>query len=511
MLRTLAIDPPSSSGGFLGTAELFPFAERLFRNLPGEELRPGEAISVNTLTGEFTSHTVQPVPGVHDGEQLAEQLPSWIKVFPGHDAVPSLTVPDFSADPLFGPIVDVRNGRRQEGSPDRLVSKVSIAGFLGRILPWSADVSGSGYDEDPKVAEMSAVGESVERYCGNYIPLERLKYCSYEELLQAGCDVFSPVYFGANAFKGMGLRDFRDNEAEYWVEAFDLIDGHLVQPVYVPAEVAYLNLTRVSRARSQVPVMLAGIAAGSHLLQAARNAFDELVERDASMRWWYGGLPAKAIEPSLAVGRALASLPRGWELTLGELDVDISTGTRIVVAVLDDRINDRIQIGFGARSSVNKASEKALAEAWQLMNLLDNLDNPESDLWELIRSGVLPMPVVPYRPDRSYSRIDNAGMTQLGLHLQYYLDPDATNRARIRLASILKGGQPEVRADGQKLVPQVKFADLTTPDFRAKGFSVVRAISPDLVGNYQAAYLPYWHSRMAGLASEASDIPMPHA
>jgi ribosomal protein S12 methylthiotransferase accessory factor len=141
----------------------------------------------------------------------------------------------------------------------------------------------------------------------------------------------------------------------------------------------------------------------------------------------------------------------------------------------------------------------------------------------------LPIPVVPFRADRSYRhafRPDFGDMQQLAYNLQYYLDPSTLPGALARLrrqeaqsfdvaaAAVATGGADPITALLDCGMP-VYSVDVTTPDMGARGFTVVRALCPSLVGNTATAFVPRTHLRLLDACRTTGAplclAPLPHA
>ncbi|MGH9003032.1 MAG: YcaO-like family protein, partial [Acidimicrobiia bacterium] len=303
--------------------------------------------------------------------------------------------------------------------------------------------------------------------------------------------------------------------------------------VLLPAEVVLLNFTRFSRRRPLVPVALAGIAAGPGPDAAIEAGLLELVERDATMRWWHAGLPATRIE-GIPEGVA-AVLAAGGNADIDQLFLSLPSALPVPVvgSWLHDRRRDILVAGFAARPELDTAMAKASAEAWQLHRLSALLLEEEGPLWQEITAGRLPLPVVPYRADRTYRhafRADYGDMHQLALNLQYHLDPETHERALDRLAGEACVAYDDLRRlhpPGRRRAPalrsltaaaaelgmEIHTVDLTTADLAGFGLAVTRVTSPDLVGNTATAFLPLGHPAMVeALAGRPARLePLPHA
>lgn len=395
-------------------------------------------------------------------------------------------------------------------------------------------MSGSGLSFSAEQARGASLGEAVERYSGNYIPPARLTYASERELARAGRSYvalarFCPFTAEQQATATWPFAAHTPDTRLPWVEACVLGAGH--ETALLPAEGVYLGLARFTGQQSHIPVPLAGVAAHTSLEAATSAAVLELVERDASMLWWHGGLPARQlVELPRAlqeqVGRAVPQSIRQWYLLLS---TDLPGFT--VAGCLHDREHDVLALGFATRPSLSDALRKASAESWQLRRLSLQLLDRGSDLWQDIDRERLPMPTRPFRADRRYAdsfRVDFADMHQLTYNTQYFLDPRTHPSALVRLT-----GEPCSFAEAQtsqegtsgdlvglcvahlaRAGERLYRVDLATPDMGALGLTTVRVACPGLVGNTPTAFLPLGHQRFAQASGQGAQTylaPMPHA
>lgn len=485
-------------------------------------------------------HRILPPPGGHPFH-LVEAAVGRLFGIPARDW-PSSSIAGtgddsrFLVDPLVGPLVSTTRVLPETNEPEALVGYVTVTGHLGKYTRWHPDVSGSGLGFSEELARWASVGEAAERYSGNYIPLERLVNASEDELTQqrrphvplGRFRRFTPEQESATTWP---LAPLHGESSIPWIAAETL--GAPGEPVLLPAEYVYLNLNRVTKQPSRIPVPLAGIAAYHSRDGALAAAMLELVERDATMLWWHGGLHAKQLvelPPELEeqVGHGVPACIRQWFLLL-QTDMP----AYVAAGCVYDEEYEILVVGFAARPILADALRKSAAEAWQLRRLSLQLLNRESALWQAIDSGRLPMPVRPFRADRHYReefRRDFADMRQLAYNLQWYLDPTTHPPALARLS-----GEPcpyrEVPVawdgpDGELVArcvaqldlvgERVYCADLTTQDMRALGgLTTVRVVCPGLIGNAPTAFVPLAHPRMLRALLESGGQPhlgpMPHA
>lgn len=504
-----------------------------------ETLRAGYLASLHLTEGpnEVQWHRLIPLPGGHPLHEVQKPVVAFFGIpdLPWPHTVPELP-PGGSqclADELVGPLLSTTRHVRSVDEPEHLCGYETITGQSGIFTRWQPDVSGSGLSFSDGQARWASIGEAVERYSGNYIDRSRLIYATSSDLMRDGqphvpVSRFLPFTQEQRTSPGWPFASFSEELCIPWIQARVLL-GEPEKTALLPAESVFLKLTRVTGQQSLFPMPLAGIAAHRGRQEALAAAMLELIERDATICWWNGCLPARQIvdvpsDLAAQVERGVPDYIRQWFLLL-ETDMP----AYVVAGCLHDRKHDLLTVGFAAREHLADALQKASAEAWQLRNLSQNLLAPDSPLWQEIRSGRLPMPVRRFREDRCYRREfqeDYSDMHQLGYNLQFYLDPTTHPAALARLC-----GEPHSytslrtrRGEGQDVVEQsitllkrqgehVYWVDLSTPDTKELGFTTVRAVCPGLIGNTPAAFPPLAHLRLQKALQGRAPclIPMPHA
>ncbi|MGC4938584.1 YcaO-like family protein [Kribbella sp. DT2] len=468
----------------------------------------------NDESAEFDSHVVRPVPSSPTTRDLL--MPT-----AGTCSCAGLRTGDVEAvtDRMVGPVSEVRPTRVDGSAPPALKGWVATIGHLAEYVRWAPDVTGSGLAFDDEAARLAAIGEAVERYSGNF-PLPRATAeASAEDLRSRQYRVIEPdqdSYIPQRAWDKGVFRRFDEHEAEQWVCGESVTEPQ--RKVFALAEQVILNFTRFSRRRPLLPVALSGIACGADFHHAKQAATAELVERDATMRWWHGRVPA----------RRLTRLPEEWQRSISCPDPAVDTWFLVlarrppyvvVAGCAHDRVNDIVTTGYSARTSLRDATQKAAAEVWQSITLSRALLDRGSELWAHVDAGRLPVPTLDWSEERNYAQVPVADMWQLALNLQYYLDRKVQPAALRRLRGdgdvewpALSTADKDAEDVGwdAPLGSRAAWFDLTTDDVRPLGYRVVRVIDPELVGNSPAGLVPARHPRLRSLQPLEMG-PIPHA
>jgi ribosomal protein S12 methylthiotransferase accessory factor len=392
--------------------------------------------------------------------------------------------------------------------PDSLVMMVGQVAHIGRHLPWPADrvATGTAFD-DHTAARRSAIGEAVERYCGNFVP-GGLRRASYVELRAGGEAALDPAavcLYSRRQYADAAspFVPFTEDLPVLWARGYRLRDG---APVWLPASLVWVNYfvgPRTDEPRTNF-VVYAGIATGTSRRDAERAALEEIIERDATEVWWRARGPVTGLRTDTSPGAAAAfATRRPSPLRYHAVWVPTVFGVPVVGVLVIDPEQDVVGLGLAARPDPVAALRKALAEAVSLRSYALGLADPDGTVWQAIHAGLVdPTPFHPWRADRAYLdsyRPDFRDVLDLGCQSQVYLDP----RTRPWLAA-LTDPPDQLPVENLPVVPgeprqaylhrlaaegiEAYGIDLTTPDVAAAGLRVVRVIAPGTYSNAPAAF-----------------------
>lgn len=407
----------------------------------------------------------------------------------------------------FGLIRKVTRNKRVPGLPRSYRAYTAFLGYTERFAPWSVDTYafGSALDDDLR-ARRAAIGEAVERYCGNVVP-DNLLAGSFESLARVGAPVVDPQKFALYSAAQYATPGFpfvpltRDLEIS-WVPGNDLVSG---AEVLLPASLVYLNYFRgahQAEPRTNSPVY-AGIAAGETLEQAQRFALEEVLERDASAIWWLSGSPAVGIDcadhPEIRAVFTPAEVP---DLAVSFLQIRSPFGVPVVGVFVEDTARSLVALGSACRATAVEVTKKALTEAFDVLSLSVALLDPDGIL---ARATVAGDPHYrPYRADRAYLddfRADWRDVTDLPAHAQLYLDVrmqgsvlDRMRSPALRTTLGDLSSLPETAGISHYLTRfgeaglRAYAVDVTTTDVALAGLRVARVVVPGLYTNAPAAF-----------------------
>lgn len=531
-----------------------PLAELELTLQPASASVPASAAERAWVTAEIALRLQRTLAGA-PGALTATELELSLRTL-SHQEHPVLPLPErfpnnYSVRHVRNDLVDLRTGvitelekiEHHESVPARLRTIQSRVSDIHTFSTFSNNNTalGSVFD-DEESATGAAIGEAIERICGNYVLPGSTFKSSERRLRSEGTPVLSPnelELFSAPQYADAGFpfKPWSDDEEVSWTWMRDLATG---QEVAVPAFAVYINWYG-DLGRHEIPhqyMSYPGISAGATLQSAIVSGLEEIVERDATMVWWLSNVTI----PRLRVPEPLGEYWEGRPRELGQRPSLISIPNEfaipVVGGILYNEREDLLNVGFAARPTAREAALKAWAEALTLQDGSRDLLIPDG-LWHKDQAeGPFPMEnFKAWRSDRRYTddyRADCRDVNDLMCQQQYHLDPVGQRR----VAHMLNGPEtmdinevpslPDRSLDTyreriESAGYRILVADLTTPDARTCGIHVVRTIVPGLVPNTPAAFPPLGNGRVLDEAvrlglrparaslDELNYQPLPHA
>jgi ribosomal protein S12 methylthiotransferase accessory factor len=467
------------------------------------------------LSDAFTSRygTVYMINETHIASHAVLPLPIWPKrSYPKQQEISGLI------DSRYGIITQLYRRQTYDDVPCSFVSYTAELANTGEFASWKADsvVGGAALGDDEQ-ARRAALGEAVERYCGNAVPPNFI-VSSAVSLMADNRDVLDPDHFSLYSRKqysapGFPFTPFTRTLEVAWTDGRDLGNDN---EVLVPAAFTYLNSSE-NRPGGCVAITdqpFAGIAAGTSLENAEQAALEELFERDAVTIWWLSGAEAR---PLLVDGDPqLESSIKDAEsagLKLSFLQIPCSFNIPVIGVFLENSCRNLVGFGVACRSRPEVAARKALCEAFGTYLAARQLADINSEFWIAARKdGRRTQSYRTWRPDRQYRktyRSDWRDLNELSLNVQLYLDPAMQGGQLRRLRRPLN---PAVGLDAIQPVdgdPRIAYirelnkhglraaaVDVTTADVETSGLRVVRVVVPGLYQLTPAAFPMLGGSRL---------------
>ncbi|WP_206184454.1 YcaO-like family protein [Thermoactinospora rubra] len=417
--------------------------------------------------------------------------------------------------PVCGVIKRITKYPQLDGMPDSYRCLIAEVADTRRIGLWLADRIAAGTSfGDEEQARHGAIGEAVERYCGNNIPRGLLRASVADlgdrpHLGPADLPSFSADQYGRPGFP---YRPWEEDEPILWARG---VDG-----VLVPGSWTYLNWHQGPRRAEPRHHHLnyAGIACGVGLEDAARRALLEVIERDAVTLWWHLGLPTRGIRVSSVPG--LAEAWAGARLELHLVEVPCEFGVPVVAALAYDPVLRIPAAGFACRTDPVAACLKAAQEAVQVWIAARGLLEEDGPAFDAMRRGVLARhSYLPWRADRRY--LDSAGegfsaVRDLAAQAQVWLDERLhgllSRFTALPPADVTEMASGPPRLGGRRVVT----VDLTTSDIAETPLRVARVVVAGLLPNSPAAFpylgSPRWKhvADLHGVSGAVDPTPPPH-
>ncbi|MEV6949165.1 YcaO-like family protein [Streptomyces sp. NPDC051172] len=441
-----------------------------------------------------------------------------------------------------GIVTRVKPWETRHGIPSKLHTCSVDVARMRRVMELAADPAAFGTSwESAEAAQQAAVGEAIERYCGNYVDPALLVRGSFASLTARGVNALDPALLvlyseAQHATPGFPFPRFTADSECAWVKGW----SHTQQTeVYVPAFMVYVAWhEHPERERHGEPLFaypnLAGIAAGPSMDYALLSGLEEVIERDASMVWWHNARKLSAL-PVLPELRELIT-DRSDELIPRFVHLDNEFGVPVMACLLDSTVNETLVIGFAARDTPLAAAKKALAEAITLQGNAAFMLDAEELAAETAAGALQGHNLKPHRADRRYIdsyRPDFRDVVDLQCQGQLNLDPRARDRIAPWTADLPAGDwasltqlparsfdayRERIAARGLDVIS----VDVTTPDVSPCGYQVARVLVPGLVPNFPAAFPQLGRGRIQQAAvtlgwrtepaaeDELNYFPLPH-
>lgn len=425
-------------------------------------------------------------------------------------------------DRITGPIRSIRSFPALDGQPSSYVCEVAEVADMRRVGSWPADRIAAGTSfGDPEAARNAAIGEAVERYCGNFIPFG-LHQASLAELRSDGID-----HLSVDELPSFATWQYQRPKFPYRPLTDDLrlqwIQGECGgKTCMVPAALVICNWYRDTSEPRVFHLNYSGIATGVSAVDAYRRALLETIERDAATLWWGLNLPAIALNPSSIDG--LSQAWSGSRLSLNVVALPVDSPVSVMAALACDKDLGLVGAGFASRLDPAEAAKKAALEAVQVWLVQRGLIDKDGASLKAVEAGILAKHTYfPFRQERDYladAGEDFRDVVDLASHGQIWLDT--------RMHSMLDRFQPTPSVDiGGISAPDVSDAkhlidieeslasrghrivnvDLTTSDIRQTHLRVSRVVVGGLLPNTPAAFGYYGSPRWLTVAKRFGLAP----
>jgi len=326
--------------------------------------------------------------------------------------------------------------------------------------------TGGGSGTTAREARARAIGEAVERYSACFADPDRLVVATARELGPTAVDPARFALFSATQYERPGFPyvPLTPDTELAWIDARSLPDG---EPAWLPAQLVHL-----APVRDEPPICRAtssGLACHTSSETAILTALLELLERDAFMITWNARLSWPRLEwaGNTVIEEFARTRLHPTGVHVHAIDLSAVWEVPCVLGVARSTVPDDAPVGVGAAAAATV--ERAVAKA------LDEAVRVRSWAHALRRLGV-PAPAEIHDFDdhiRFYAEPRNASRT-------HFLDASPARR-NVRDVPTLE--HPHIDVLCARLARRSASAyavDVTSPDVRDAGLTVMRVVAPEL-------------------------------
>lgn len=280
----------------------------------------------------------------------------------------------------------------------------SLPGFPQAATPEAGRLA-SGRGLTPAAARRSALGEAAEL----------VSACAWgdEAVVTATMAAIGPAAIPPAALTGFTARQlagrdawnmrhggfdwrppaFDEARAIGWIEVASAFGG---PPAFAPADAVLIGRREAGDADAVAIGDSSGCAAGEAAEVATLSAVLELVERDATGRWWYGGRRRRPVTPDAAdLPAPLAAFLTERARRTVVFDITTDLGIPVVAAVSAEADGADVALGFAARLDAPAAACAAATEMLQMEVALQaarELGREAADWWAWRRRVTMALP-----------------------------------------------------------------------------------------------------------------------
>lgn len=260
---------------------------------------------------------------------------------------------------LVNPVCGVLGAKVSPDLASRTTS-ATVGSFTLRSGPYLRETFWGGHADNYAASTRVGMLEGFERSAGMRARGKRTSIVAAWDDLDAPavdprvCGLYSYEFYRRNPW----IKPFRSDRPIPWVWGYSLRDR---EPVLVPEILAYYHAPGGVENRF-VQESSSGCASGGCLAEAVYYGLMELVERDAFLIAWYGGLPLPEIDPYASARpetRAMADRLEIYGYRARFFDARITFPIPVIVAAAQRRDGGMGALCFGAGASLDP--EGALA------------------------------------------------------------------------------------------------------------------------------------------------------
>lgn len=426
---------------------------------------------------------------------------------------------DYLVDGQVGIIKFVSELQRFPGTPDFYHYFADVSNTRA-FCEFDNFNNAGGASTSREIALAKSIGEAVERYCSAIYDIEDCPLSSYEDAPFKCVNPADYALYSDEQYESPGCHwvPFTSSTPVRWTEAYDpLADEH----VHVPAATIYMPYFYY-QGTGDSPILQpisTGMACHCSPAEAAESGICEVIERDALMIFWQAMLNPPQISVETLSDENYDKVRRfeklGGSVTLLNITTDI--GIHCVLSVLKSPSEELPARVFAASASLDP--EEAVGKA------LEELAHTRR-YCHAIKSWMPRIEPNPPEHDNVLDQMDhlNFWADHKNAHLA---DFAFTSDKRIDFDDLENFDTGDAKQNTDFLCRRMKehgyrvlIADLTTPDIRDLGLSVVHAVIPGFhplcmgFSNRSKGGKRLWEVPQKlgykGIAPETGDNPSPH-
>lgn len=325
-------------------------------------------------------------------------------------------------------------------------------------------------------AKAAAIGESVERYCAGIYNEDEFIYSSYNDVKRDAIDPREFTLFSENQYSTKDFkfsRFFKDVKLN-WVWGYSLVKK---RSILVPASFVYVPYLFRSKEELITQPTSTGLAAANNIEEAILSGIYEVVERDAYMIMWLNQLSMPSIDLTTIENKKAKDVAErfvhyGISLYINNITTDLGIPTIGTMAVLESDKGPAAAVGAATRLDPELAVLKSLEETAHTRFWIKGMMRQRPD----------------YKPKDDFSDITDLshhpflyGHLEMLPRLKFFMNHTSVEKLdgipNMATGSILKNIQKCVEMIAKRGL-EVIVVDVTTPDIKEVGFSVVRVLIP---------------------------------
>lgn len=348
--------------------------------------------------------------------------------------------------------------------------------------------AGFGCSDSQNEAYKIAISEAIEHYCILYEPKDEFVHASYNELGSQAIDPTLFVPFSQKQLQEAKYHRFRVNHATRlnWVKGKSLISG---KEILIPAGVVYAkyNALQYNEPQIQLPNNT-GAASGESYWFGVYKGICELIERDAYMISFLSILPKSLIDVrnDEVLNRFIEKIER-YRLEIYFLKTSLEFSPTAITAIMIDRTGSGPAVCTGLGGDLDPRHAILTAGYEAVRRHISARDR-------FFRQANLPMPKK-YTFD--WFLLEKQQLWSSPLMIRKA--ESFINKKNTVKFSTTRGSYPHDYEGRVKLLlhelaqknHDVFVVDVTVPQVKELGFTVVKILIPDLVPLWRDERYPY--------------------